>query len=405
MKVGIEPARACGTVAAPPSKSMAHRLLLSAGLSAGESTVTGLAPSEDVLATLDCLRALGAHCRIVGNHAFIQGITPDRFSPNAVLSCRESGSTLRFFLPVCLLSDKTFTLTGSARLFERPLDAYRALCAVHGLGFSQTTRTVTVKGPLTGGVFTLPGNVSSQYVSGMLFALPLCEGESEIRLTGSVESRPYIDLTRAALAVFGVNAAWRDENTLAVSGGQRYLPHTVQVEGDYSGAAFFEALNFLGGNVTVTGLFADSLQGDRAYLRLFPMLAAGAPTVSLADCPDLAPVLFVLAALLHGAVFTDTRRLAFKESDRAAAMAAELEKCGADIVVEENRVTVRKTPLRAPKEPLSGHNDHRVVMALSVLLSVLGGQIEGAEAVRKSMPDFFEKLAGLGIGVDRYDTE
>ena len=396
MKLRIEKGLAAGQVRVPPSKSMAHRLLLAAGLAGGESTVIGVAPSEDVLATLDCLRALGAACRVVGSTVFVRGVTPRDFKENATLPCRECGTTLRFLIPVCLLSAGKSRLTGTSRLFERPLDAYADLCRLRGLTFDRGIREVLVRGPLSPGHFSLPGNVSSQYVSGLLFALPFLESDSLIKLKPPVESRSYIDLTLQALHRFGVTAGWQSETALFVQAGT-YKPADVTVEGDYSNAAFWHALNVLGGQITVTGLQTDSLQGDRVYQELFPRIADGMATVSLADCPDLGPIVMALAAACHGAVLTDTARLRMKESDRDAAMAAELAKFGAAVTVEENRITVHGGALHPPTEPLCGHNDHRIVMALATLCTVTGGVITGAEAVAKSYPDYFERLAECGI--------
>ena len=249
----------------------------------------------------------------------------------------------------------------------------------------------------SGGRFSLPGNVSSQFVSGLRFALPLCECDSEIVLTPPVESRSYIDLTLSALHAFGIRAEWKDSCTLCVAGGQQYAAQNLTVEGDYSNAAFLDAFSLLGGNVEVSGLCADSLQGDRVYVAHFQALANGTPQISLADCPDLGPILFSLAAALNGAVFTDIARLRIKESDRVACMKTELEKFGAVLDVEENRVIVRKATLRAPGEDLCGHNDHRIVMSMAVLASRFGGTIKEAEAVAKSFPDFFERIEALGI--------
>jgi len=399
VRLHIEKSVARGRVQTPPSKSLSHRLLLAAGLTEGESTVCRMAVCEDTLATLDCLRALGADCRVTGNTVFVRGVTPDRFAKNAVLPCRESGSALRFLIPVCLLSGNTTRFTGTPRLFERPLEAYADLCRLRGLPFVRGTRDLSVRGPLLPGHFTLPGDVTSQYVSGLLFALPLQRSDSLIRLSSPPESRPYIDMTLSALSAFGVRAAWENPTTLLVPGGQRYVPASVTVDGDATVAAVFAALNALGGSVEITGLSPDTKQGDRVFADCFAALAAGAPTLSLADCPDLAPVLFVTAALLHGATFTDTKRLAFKESDRAHAMAEELAECGASITVRENSVTVEKVPLFAPVTPLSAHGDHRVAMALAVLLTALGGDLDGCEHVSKSCPDFFQKLSALGVGV------
>lgn len=405
MQIEIFPSIAQGTVVAPPSKSMAHRLLICAGLCNGKSRISGVAPSQDVLATLDCLSAIGATYRYENDVVEINGVDPMRMSAKSVLACRECGSTLRFFIPIALLCGEAVTLTGSARLMERPLGVYEEMCRAHGLTFCQNESTVTVKGRLQSGVYRLAGDVSSQFVSGLLFVLPLLEGDSEICLTGKVESRSYIDLTIFALEQFGVRAEWKDEHTLSVPGNQRYCEKNTKVEGDYSNSAFFDAFNIFGGAVVVDELFQNSLQGDRVYRSYFSELKKGMPTLSLADCPDLGPVMMAVAAANHGAVFTDTARLRIKESDRAAAMAQELARLGAKVAVEENTVRVLPSALHAPSEPLDGHNDHRIVMALSVLLTVLGGRINGAEAVAKSLPDFFERLQNLGVKIKRYVTE
>lgn len=399
MRVKILPSRACGSVSAPPSKSMAHRMLICAGLCEGVSTIRGIEASEDILATLDCLAAIGATYKMDGNCVELRGVDVRRASITAPLPCRESGSTLRFFIPLALIGAKPVLLTGAPRLLERPQSVYEALCTDRGLGFCNDGEKIEVCGPLVGGRYSVRGDVSSQFISGLLLALPLLEGESEIVIEGKLESRPYIDLTLSALATFGIRAEWKDERTLAIAGGQRYLPADVTVEGDYSNAAFFEALNLLGGRVEVTGLSQESLQGDRAYKKYFEALSAGEATLDLADCPDLAPILMALAAELHGATLTGTARLRIKESDRATAMARELARLGAKVEIEADRVRVRALPLHPPTEPLCGHNDHRIVMALSILLTRYGGEIDGAEAVAKSLPDFFERLQELGIGM------
>ena len=397
MTVTIRPSAPRGSVSAPPSKSMAHRLLICAGLSAGESAISGVAPSEDVLATLDCLRALGARCELRGGAAAVDGT--GLLTGADPLPCRESGSTLRFLVPLCLLDGRERTLTGSARLLERPLEVYEDLCRTRGFLFARGEASLRLRGRLSAGEFTLPGDVSSQFVSGLLFALPRLDGDSVIHLRPPVESRSYIDMTMDALNAFGVSARWADGTTIAVPGGQRFSPRALTVEGDWSNAAFFLALG-----AEVTGLREDSLQGDRCCAEYLARLRGGAATLDLSDCPDLAPVLFACAAAHHGGVFTGTRRLRFKESDRVAAMAAELLKFGVAVEAEENRVLVRGGA-RAPSGALCGHNDHRVVMALSVLCARTGGVIEGAEAVKKSFPDYFAKLRELSIEVEEHGMD
>jgi 3-phosphoshikimate 1-carboxyvinyltransferase len=392
-------------VIAPPSKSAAHRLLICAALSGGVSTVRGIAPSQDMLATMDCLRALGARIDCDDEMAVVTGAHLPGTLSGAVLPCRESGSSLRFLIPLALLHDRHFTFTGSRRLFARPLSVYEGLCRAQGLLWQLGSDSLTVCGPLTTGTFTIPGDISSQFISGLLFVLPLLDSDSVIRLLPPVESRPYIDMTLQALSLFGVTAGFEDEVTIRIPGSQQYMPRDVAVEGDWSNAAFFDALNTLGGDVQLSGLQADSLQGDRVYPRYFAALRDGSPTLDLSDCPDLGPVCMALAAALHGAVFTGTQRLQLKESDRVAAMAEELAKFGVRACLGADTVTIPPSSLQVPTQPLLGHNDHRIVMALAVLSTRTGGVIRGAEAVAKSLPDFFPRLQHLGIEVETYGMD
>ena len=398
MNVLIQPGTARGTVAAPPSKSMAHRLLICAALSEGESTVYGVDRSEDILATSDCLSALGASLSWEGTTVHIKGCDPRRSGP-AVLNCRESGSTLRFMIPLCMLSGNPMILKGSPTLLSRPLSVYEDLCRDRGLTFTRTEEGLLVQGRLTPGEYTVPGSISSQFITGLLFALPLLDGNSRIRLLPPVESGSYLSLTLQALQDAGVRVSNPDEYTLNIEGSAAFSARSTEVEGDYSNAAFFEALNCIGGEVTVTGLRTDSLQGDRIYREYFPLLREGPAELDLTDCPDLAPVLFAAAALCHGAVFTGTRRLRFKESDRGAVMALEMAKFGITLETEENRIIVPAGNIHMPAEPLDSHNDHRIAMALSLLCARTGGEIRGAEAVRKSFPDYWNKLRSLGINI------
>lgn len=399
MNVIIKPSTAHGHITAPPSKSVAHRELICGALSAG-SVIKNLAWSEDIKATLRCLASLGTHIEQDGDTVRLGGLTPATIAPTAPLDCAESGSTLRFMIPLCLLSDSPVTLTGTARLMQRPLGVYADLCAAKGLHFEQCGTNLTVCGPLQGGRYAIPGDVSSQFISGLLFALPLAKEDSVLEITGKAESLSYIDLTLKALTAFGVTLR-QTGNTILIPGGQVYRPRTTAVEGDWSNAAFFEAFNLVGGDVIVEGVDAYSAQGDRVCRELFARLNAGDTTpIDLTDCPDLAPILFAVAAAKNGGVFDGTARLKIKESDRAAAMQAELGKCGIPVTVEENRVIVHNAPLHAPDSVIDGHNDHRIVMAMSVLCSIVGGEIAGAEAVSKSYPNFFDDIMKLGIQVN-----
>ena len=406
-----------GVLAAPPSKSMAHRAVLCAALADGESRLTGLAHSQDIDATLAAAAALGAQVEAGESWARIAGAAPLQ-APAAPVDCCESGSTLRFLIPLAALTGRPVAFTGRGRLMQRPQSVYQELFASQGLRFEQEGDTLTVAGPLRPGCFSLAGDVSSQFISGLLFALPLLDGDSRLCLKPPVESRSYIEMTRAAQSRFGVSSAWLDEYTLAVPGGQAYRPRDMAIEGDWSQAAFPAALGVLAGDVTVTGLEPGTLQGDAVILDIlrrcggraeavpggvrFQKSALHGTKIDLADCPDLGPILMALGLLCEGeTVIANAGRLRLKESDRIAAMEQELRKLGGRIESDGGTVTVRRSALHAPAGPLWGHNDHRVVMSLTVLAAAAGlpVQIDGAEAVAKSWPGFFAAVRQLGVEV------
>ncbi len=399
MKAEIAKGTAHGTVSAPPSKSYAHRMMLCAALAHGCSRLDGIGMGEDVSATLDCIAAMGVQAVRDGDRFTVEGGAPS-FDEATVFPCRESGSTLRFFIPLSLVLGNGAVFEGSPRLLERGIGVYEDLFAKKGISVTRTAQKIIVSGKLTAGAFTIAGNVSSQFVSGLLFALPLLDGDSTLRILPPVESKRYIDMTVAVLASFGITVTETAEHTFSIPGNQCYQPRELSVEGDWSNAAFLHALNSFGGRVEVRGLRSDSLQGDACCLSLLRRLEEPQPPViELSDCPDLGPLLFAVAAAKHGAVFTGTSRLRIKESDRGQAMAQELAKFGIATTVEENRVIVHGGTIRAPRQSPDGHNDHRIVMALSVLATLTGATVEGAEAVRKSYPDFFDDLKRLGLEV------
>lgn len=399
MKIRINEGKAKGIVKAPPSKSMAHRLLICAGLSKGTCIVHGIVRSKDVEATMDCLRAVGVKLEEAEGSVRVTGADIKNASAGKILDCGESGSTLRFFVPLCLISGANAVLRGSKRLMERPLGIYKTMCEDRGLLFSQDETSLMVKGPLKSGNFKLAGNISSQFISGLLFALPLLDGDSVVTITPPIESRSYINMTISALALFGVEASWQDEKTIYIKGNQEYKCSEAWVEGDYSNAAFFEALNVFGGDVKIDNLPENSIQGDRVYGKMFDQLKKGTPALDISDCPDLAPILFAAAAAKNGGVFSGTRRLKIKESSRAEVMTEELAKFGVSSSVYDDEVIIYPIEFKKPSDELDGHNDHRIVMAEAILLTLTGGVIDGAEAVTKSFPDFFEKLKSLGIEV------
>lgn len=394
----FSPRRLAGTIEAPPSKSMAHRYLIGAALSGQTCTLSGIDYSEDILASMDCLKALGARITIDGDSVTVDPHDFMQADPG-VLMCRESGSTLRFFLPLALCLDKPVTLQGSQRLLERPLRVYETLCRENGFEFQKSTDSVTVHGKLQSGTYALRGDVSSQFITGLIFALLYLGEDSSIQIIPPFESRSYIHLTIAALQSFGADVAFADEYTIEIRQSQLHA-YAGKIEGDYSNAAFLDAFNCIGSDVRVDNLNSESLQGDRVYRGYFEKLSDGMPVLDISDCPDLGPVLFALAAMKNGAVFTGTERLKAKESDRGMAMHEELAKLGGGLIFGSNTITVPKQTLQYSGIPLSGHNDHRIVMAMSVVLSKIGGTITGAEAVKKSYPGFFEDIRKLGAEVD-----
>lgn len=387
-----------GKIDAPPSKSMAHRYLIGSALSGEKCTLKGIDLSEDILATLDCLAALGANIELDGSSV---NIDPKGFmkAENPVLHCRESGSTLRFFIPLALCLNKTVTLCGSLRLFERPLDIYEDLCKDNGFVFEKREECVTLCGGLKSGSYKVCGNISSQFITGLIFALVYLGGDSSIEILPPFESRPYIDLTISALSSFGANVFFENDRKIVIKESKMHS-FVVKIEGDYSNAAFLDAFNRIGSEIEISNLDPCSLQGDKVYADCFAKISNGVPTIDISDCPDLGPILIALSALKNGAVLTGTDRLKAKESDRGAAMHEELKKLGGGLVFESNTVIVPKQELSYKGEILDSHNDHRIVMALSVILSKIGGSINGAEAVRKSYPGFFEDIKQIGANVE-----
>lgn len=394
----FEPCKLKGTVSAPPSKSMAHRYLVGSALSKQKCSLSGVDYSEDILASIDCLKALGAE--IIADKDTVT-VNPENFmkTGNPILECRESGSTLRFFIPLSLCLGSEATLKGSTRLFERPLDVYEKLCAENNFTFKKNENSLTVCGNLKSGQYKIRGDISSQFITGIIFALVYLDGNSSIEIIPPFESRSYVNLTISALKSFGADVEFIDEYNIAIRKSQMHS-YSGKIEGDYSNAAFLDAFNYIGSEIDVQNLSADSLQGDRVYKDYFNQISSGTPTLDISDCPDLGPVLFALASLKNGAVFTGTDRLKAKESDRGASMHEELQKLGDGLVFGDNMITVPKQELKCNGSVIDGHNDHRIVMAMSVILSKIGGEIRGIEAVRKSYPRFFDDIHKLGAKVE-----
>ena len=399
MKVKILPSKTSGEVSAPPSKSFAHRYLIGSVLSRGKCVIKNIADSDDISATLSCIEQLGGSVTKDGNIVTVIS-TNEKQIENAVFDCKESGSTLRFFIPVVLATGaKNCTFLGSERLLARGIKEYEKLFENSDVTIKSDEKSIEVNGTLSAGNYEISGEVSSQYTTGMLFALSVLDGKSTLKITGNAESRAYVDMTIKVLKDFGADIAEPEKNFFEINGKGRLSPGEFTVEGDWSNAAFLIALSRLLGTISVSGLNENSVQGDRFSSVAFDALDGENAEIDLKDCPDLAPILFAYAAYKNGGRFTNTRRLRVKESDRANVMAEELKKFGANVKVYENSVEIEKTQLKPPIVPLCGHNDHRIVMALSVLAAVFGAEIDGAEAVNKSYPDFFRVIKKAGVNV------
>lgn len=399
MKVKILPSKTSGEVSAPPSKSFAHRYLIGSVLSRGKCVIKNIADSDDISATLSCIEQLGGSVTKDGNIVTVIP-TNEKQIENAVFDCKESGSTLRFFIPVVLATGaKNCTFLGSERLLARGIKEYEKLFENSDVKIKSDEKSIEVNGKLSAGNYEISGEVSSQYTTGMLFALSVLDGKSTLKITGNAESRAYVDMTIKVLKDFGADITETEKNFFEINGKGRLSPGEFTVEGDWSNAAFLIALSRLVGTISVSGLNENSVQGDRFCTAAFDALDGENAEIDLKDCPDLAPILFSYAAYKNGGKFINTRRLRVKESDRANVMAEELKKFGANVKVYENSVEIEKTQLKPPIVPLCGHNDHRIVMALSVLAAVFGAEIDGAEAVNKSYPDFFRVIKKAGVNV------
>ena len=404
--VVIRPRPLSGIVTPPPSKSQAHRLLLCAALARGESTIENAAFSEDIRATLRCVEALGARwsqpepgtIQVTGTGGQPQSTGEElpRFD------CGESGSTLRFLIPVALAAAGGGIFTGRGRLMERPQQPYFDLFREKGIFYEQKDGVLKVKGQLEPGEFAIPGNVSSQFLTGLLLALPLLPGESTVRLTTPLESRDYVCMTLEALGDAGI-AVTKEGDRFRVPGGQSYQPGRWQVEADWSQAAFWYAANFLGSQVELRGLNPRSAQGDMRVASDYWRLARPGDTeLDVSQCPDLVPPLAAMAAVRRGtARLTHAARLRMKESDRLTTVAAALNALGGQVEEGPDSLTIRGL------DQLAGGtvdccNDHRIAMMAAAAAVACRGPVTlvGAECVSKSYPDFWEHYRELGGDMD-----
>ena len=387
MDITITPRPLKGDITVIPSKSQAHRLLICAAFADAPTDLICPDTNRDIEATVDCLYALGASITRTdsGYSVFPMGKAP----ASAVLNCCESGSTLRFMLPIvgALGVDATFQMAG--RLPQRPLSPLWEEMERMGCILTRPTAdTLRCLGKLRPGKYSIDGGVSSQYITGLLFAQSLIDGESSLEVTGKIESLPYIRLTENAMALFGAP--------------RYHSPGRLTVEGDWSNGAFWVAAQMLDNDLSIHGLNDASIQGDRAVVDICRNLLAGTPTVDASDIPDLVPILSIVAGAKNGAVFTNIQRLRIKESDRVASTIAMVEALGGRAEATEDTLTVYGTGYRGGT--VDAQNDHRIAMSAAIAATVCSEPVTvlGAEAVKKSYPKFWDEYARLGGNYEQY---
>ena len=396
MDICITPKKLYGNINAIPSKSQAHRMLICAAFSDRSTTLICPETNRDIEATANCLTALGAGITWLSNGYRVKPIEEVPF--RASLPCQDSGSTLRFLLPIAgaLGVDTVFQMTG--RLPQRPLTPLWEEMERMGCTLTRPTAdTIRCTGRLRSGEYAINGTVSSQFISGLLFALSLLPGQSHLQVLGKLESAPYVSMTLAAMEHFGISC----KDYCFPGNGRFHSPGTVTVEGDWSNAAFFLAAQALGSPIQVGNLNPDSPQGDRACARLLPELKDKL-TISAADIPDLVPILAVTAAANQGAVFTDIGRLRLKESDRVASVMDMLRALGGQAEADDTTLTVYGTGLHGGT--VDSHNDHRIAMSAAIAATVCDSPVTilGAQCVEKSYPKFFTDYTSLGGQYEQY---
>ena len=405
MNLTITPARLRGSVTPPPSKSQAHRLIICAALAAGESVIENVALSQDIQATLRCMEALGAAWTLEGSALRVRGIGGSALPASnrgelPRFDCGESGSTLRFLIPIALAAAGGGVFTGRGRLMERPQKPYFDLFDEKGVFYEQKDGVLTVRGRLAPGEYRLAGNVSSQFFTGLLYALPLLEGDSTVVSTTALESAGYIGMTRQAMEQFGVVSQWSGL-TFQIPGGQAFRPRNAAVEADWSQAAFWYAAKAIGNDdVAVAGMDHPSAQGDQAVAGCYRQLTQpGDFEIDVSQCPDLVPPLAVMAAVRRGTTrLTNAARLRMKESDRLSTVTAALNLLGAEVIEGPDSLTAIGREALAGGVSVDCCNDHRIAMMAAVAATACREPVilTGAECVAKSYPNFWEDYRMLG---------
>lgn len=424
----IYPSKLKGEVKIPPSKSMAHRAIICAALSGGLCIIENIDYSDDIIATIDAMNSLGA--RIVKHKDYIEVIgaygSDEKPKETRIIDCNESGSTLRFLVPISLLFKGSSKFIGRGNLGKRPLTTYYNIFDRQGIEYSyeEGNLNLLINGELKAGIFEVEGNVSSQFITGLLFTLPLLKEDSKIIITTEMESKGYIDLTLRAMSDFGVEIINNNYREFIIKGNQKYNARNYRVEGDYSQAAFFLCADSLGNEVLCKDLDLNSLQGDKEVIDILERMnvvfnandigVKGTTNGELAStiidgsqCPDIIPVLTSVAALTKGTTeIINAGRLRIKECDRLAAVTSELNKLGAKIIEKEDGLIVTGVEKLKGGAEVWSHKDHRIAMTLAIASTRCEEPIviKDYECIAKSYPNFFDDFKALGGNVHEWNV-
>ena len=416
MKLELIPSKLAGDIVIPPSKSLAHRGIIAASLATGKSKITNLNFSNDITITTDAMKGLGVDIEVFEDYEIINGKEKLK-RINKVIDCGESGSTIRFMIPISLLADGEVTFVGEGKLPTRPLGVFHKIFNEQGIEYNhgETELPITINGKLSSGKYEVRGDISSQFITGLLYTLPKLDGESEIIITTKLESKGYIDLTLDILNRFGIKIINENYEKFIIPGNQEYKAHNYRVEGDFSQIAFWLVAGLLNDGMNCFGMNPNSLQGDKAIIEILRSMGAditikkdvisttGKQTtgtiIDLSQCPDLGPIVTVLASLSKGETrIINSSRLRIKESDRITSMTTELNKLGANIIETEDGMIIQGVKTLKGGVEVDAWNDHRVAMALAVASSKCekGIVLTGANAVNKSYPNFWNDFKMLG---------
>ena len=424
----IIPSKLKGSVKIPPSKSMAHRAIICAALSDGICRIDNIDYSDDIIATINAMNSLGATIEKYDDYIEVVGIYKNinKIKRNRIIDCNESGSTLRFLVPISLLFKGSNKFIGKGNLGKRPLTTYYNIFNNQGIKYSyeENNLNLVVDGELKPGVFEVEGNISSQFITGLLFALPLLNGDSKITITKEMESKGYIDLTLKAISDFGIEIINNNYSEFIIKGNQKYNARNYRVEGDYSQAAFFLCADGLGNNVLCRDLDLNSLQGDKEIIDILERMnvvfntneiglsgeVSGELISTVIDgsqCPDIIPVLSAVSALSKGTTeIINAGRLRIKECDRLSAVTSELKKLGAQIIEKEDGLVITGVEKLQGGVEVWSHKDHRIAMTLAIASTMCKKPIiiKDYECVAKSYPSFFEDFKALGGNIHEWNV-